>query len=134
MRKVFLIVVFFLGVKVLDASVAKGDSLKNKYELNDPRNPNCPCHKYQKLAEEEFAKLNKGVAEQKITLSQNSTGFASAGTNSVNTSKTKRLKNLLFLHRKNSSYKIFNFIKRHKVGKRHSLRSNKNISSCFHWR
>jgi hypothetical protein len=27
------------------------------YPLNDPRNPNCPCHKYQKLAEEEYKKL-----------------------------------------------------------------------------
>lgn len=32
------------------------DSLKQTYPLNDPRNPNCPCHKYQKLAEDEFRK------------------------------------------------------------------------------
>lgn len=30
-----------------------------KYELNDPRNPNCPCHKLQKQAEEEYAQKNK---------------------------------------------------------------------------
>ena len=34
------------------------DSLKKKYPLSDPRNPNCPCHKYQKKAEKEFHKLN----------------------------------------------------------------------------
>lgn len=28
-----------------------------RYPLNDPRNPNCPCHKYQKLADEEYKKL-----------------------------------------------------------------------------
>lgn len=36
----------------------------SSYDINDPRNPNCPCHKYQKLADEEYAKLiragNKG--------------------------------------------------------------------------
>lgn len=39
----------------------------SKYDINDPRNPNCPCHKYQKLADEEYARLtktkNKGVGE-----------------------------------------------------------------------
>jgi hypothetical protein len=28
-----------------------------KYDINDPRNPLCPCHKYQKLANEEYDKL-----------------------------------------------------------------------------
>ncbi|MGZ3885757.1 MAG: hypothetical protein ACXVPQ_10550 [Bacteroidia bacterium] len=37
------------------------DSTKTKYALNDPRNPDCPCHKYQKLADDEFKKL-QGVA------------------------------------------------------------------------
>jgi hypothetical protein len=32
------------------------DSTKQKYELNDPRNPDCPCHAAQKLAEEEYRK------------------------------------------------------------------------------
>lgn len=27
------------------------------FDINDPRNPHCPCHKYQKLADEEYAKL-----------------------------------------------------------------------------
>lgn len=27
-----------------------------KYPLNDPRNPNCPCHVYQKMAEKEYKK------------------------------------------------------------------------------
>lgn len=37
------------------------------FDINDPRNPHCPCHKYQKLADEEYKKLlragNKGVGE-----------------------------------------------------------------------
>lgn len=37
------------------------------FDISDPRNPHCPCHKYQKLADEEYVKLirsgNKGVGE-----------------------------------------------------------------------
>ncbi len=37
------------------------------FDINDPRNPQCPCHKYQKLADDEFKKLlrtgNKGNGE-----------------------------------------------------------------------
>ncbi len=37
------------------------------FDINDPRNPHCPCHKYQKLADEEYKKLlragNKGNGE-----------------------------------------------------------------------
>lgn len=41
---------------------------QNSYPINDPRNPNCPCHKYQKLADEEFKKLlegNKSLEKEK---------------------------------------------------------------------
>lgn len=31
-----------------------GDSLKQKYSIDDPRNPYCPCHKHQKKAEKEY--------------------------------------------------------------------------------
>ncbi len=30
---------------------------QTSYPITDPRNPHCPCHKYQKLAEEEFKNL-----------------------------------------------------------------------------
>ena len=29
------------------------------YPLNDPRNPDCPCHQAQQQAEQEFAQLNR---------------------------------------------------------------------------
>jgi hypothetical protein len=39
----------------------------SEYPITDPRNPKCPCHKYQKLADDEYAKLirmgNKGNGE-----------------------------------------------------------------------
>lgn len=53
--------------------LATTDTTKNQkppYDLNDPRNPNCPCHKYQKLAEAEFAKNNQSINNQSNKLSQ----------------------------------------------------------------
>lgn len=41
---------------------AQNNAGKNKYELNDPRNPDCPCHKLQKQAEEEYAQQHRQVS------------------------------------------------------------------------
>ncbi len=45
------------------------------FDINDPRNPHCPCHKYQKLADEEYAKLirvgNKGNGEVLARVNKN---------------------------------------------------------------
>ncbi len=45
---------FFLFTQI---SFAQPD--KQVFDLNDPRNPDCPCHKYQKMANEEYEKLQK---------------------------------------------------------------------------
>jgi hypothetical protein len=39
------------------ANSAEADSSKSKYALSDPRNPDCPCHKYQAQADKEYARL-----------------------------------------------------------------------------
>lgn len=52
----FLLLLFFSG----KANVLPPDSLKGEeYPINDPRNPNCPCHKYQEIADKEYAALLK---------------------------------------------------------------------------
>lgn len=47
---------------------------QSSYPINDPRNPDCPCHKYQKLADEEYKKLlagNKSLEKEKpVTISE----------------------------------------------------------------
>ena len=43
----FLLVLFF----------SANTEAQTSFDLNDPRNPQCPCHKYQKLADDEFKKL-----------------------------------------------------------------------------
>lgn len=51
-----------------------------EYDINDPRNPNCPCHKLQKQAEEEYKQMmsqtnhtNKNILlkEVSVTYAQN---------------------------------------------------------------
>lgn len=39
----------------------QSDSLK--YPLNDPRNPKCPCHKYQEKANKEFKRISSVKTE-----------------------------------------------------------------------
>ena len=51
--KTFIYIVILTSISLF--SYADGeDSTKTKYDINDPRNPNCPCHKYQKIADEEY--------------------------------------------------------------------------------
>lgn len=53
----FIIVLFLFPIRGESrTSLTDPDSTKQKYELNDPRNPDCPCHAAQKLADEEYRK------------------------------------------------------------------------------
>lgn len=48
-----LFILFFLF-----SSNAFGQNIQNQeYDINDPRNPNCPCHKLQKLADDEYQRI-----------------------------------------------------------------------------
>lgn len=141
MKNVIIIISLLFLNKKISALTFNNDSLKNKYELNDPRNPNCPCHKYQKLADEEFklrqthqTKLNKDFGEQKTNSIQTSKGLVSAGSATGNGVKTKHFKNLMVLHHKNKSFRIFNLNRGPRGKKRHFVRTNERISSCFRWK
>ena len=48
-RLILFLLVLFFAVNL--------KSQTSKYDINDPRNPHCPCHKYQKLADEEYKKM-----------------------------------------------------------------------------
>ena len=62
---------------------------QSSYPINDPRNPDCPCHKYQKLADEEYKKLlagNKSLEKEKnIVINENKK--TNKNNNSVNQNK-----------------------------------------------
>jgi hypothetical protein len=54
------------------AFAAGGDTTKVKYDINDPRNPDCPCHKYQQMADEEYKQqlTNKVITNASEDLSR----------------------------------------------------------------
>lgn len=54
---VLVLFLFFCSFPFPAKTFCFTDSLKKTLDLNDPRNPNCPCHKYQKLADEEYKKM-----------------------------------------------------------------------------
>jgi hypothetical protein len=99
----------FLYTSPCKAALPK-DSIKKKYDLNDPRNPDCPCHKYQKLAEDEYKNKSKEI-------SKNSKEEFSRG--------RKRNHGLWYGYRKF----VFRFEKEHKKQKRIKV----NYGICFKW-
>jgi hypothetical protein len=65
MKNIAVVILMFLCVQVF--------SQQKKFNLNDPRHPDCPCHKIQKLAEKEFSKNNSsGLSEKKKRKRSNS--------------------------------------------------------------
>jgi hypothetical protein len=106
---------------------ANSDTTKLKqqhYDINDPRNPNCPCHKYQKLAEDEYAKLNK-QKKQEIPIVKKEPESTPEMTRIATNSKRKK-SNQLFLKRM-KFYCIQKFKQAHKTTFKRT-----NVL-CFHW-
>lgn len=131
---IYISIALFFFSKSLNALVFNEDSLKSKYDLNDPRNPNCPCHKYQKLADEEFEKLNKDFSEQKTNFTKTQFSGVVTGSSASRSNNAKHFRKKIFSHHKNRTYNFFDFIKCHPGKKKHHIRTNKNINSCFSWK
>lgn len=54
------VIVFTYLFLLFSCSMFAQENNGTEYDLNDPRNPNCPCHKYQQAADEEYQReLNK---------------------------------------------------------------------------
>jgi len=113
---------------------------QEKYDINDPRNPNCPCHKYQKIADEEYKTLLASVNKNKqsvIVTNNKSEKEASEKTNNSLTEKDK-------IKKENRAKLLFH--KKRKKGKKHSrfqcvftgkhwnfLKRKRSTDSCFNW-
>lgn len=54
-RQLGLPVAFFLLVGCQTVSLSQ-----SRFPITDPRNPDCPCHEAQKIADQEFALLSGG--------------------------------------------------------------------------
>lgn len=123
----FLSFLFFVLFSVgLNASITNKDSLKSKYDINDPRNPNCPCHKYQKIADEEYDKwLRQQSKEQGIAISKLDTREDKIKRNNFFTFTKHKVK------RKNKAHPKFKKLldmKRYKFWKRIT-----DTTACFKW-
>ncbi|MCW3078063.1 MAG: hypothetical protein JWO32_2672 [Bacteroidetes bacterium] len=97
--KTFRLLIFFFSFV---NTMAKGeDSLNTKFSINDPRNPDCPCHKFQQLADKEYQliQLNKKSYSQKqisTTISQSA----------LTEKRTKRQNKNIFIFRLKGKRKI----------------------------
>lgn len=125
-KRVFLFLFFLFFAVVSNASVIPKDSLKSKYDINDPRNPNCPCHKYQKQADDEYKNWLKNQAREK-----------GVNVSSLDKREDREINKNLFslfrikLKRKNKSHpKLIRRIdfKHIKFWKRRT-----RTDACFHW-
>lgn len=136
---ILMILTNFLFAK----SITPPDTLKSEYPINDPRNPNCPCHAQQKLADEEYKQYllalnnnNKEVKpntnnvnvgaqnlEIKNTLEKEPGISSNSGNSKKSYSKIKRKLKKWRSKRKGKTKKHKSFIKRFKV-----------IDDCFSWR
>ena len=62
-----LFILFFLF-----SSTAFGQNVQQQhYDINDPRNPDCPCHKLQKLADDEYQRIrndNNGNEQRQFAM------------------------------------------------------------------
>jgi len=126
-KHIFLLFALLLSVFNTEA-FNPPDSLKSKYALNDPRNPNCPCHKYQKLAEEEYQKLKKATSNPNKNFNSNS------DTNTENTSLNSKEKNKTTVARKYyKQHKIYALTSKHKVKRKRIKYNRKDSSRCFRW-
>lgn len=119
------------------------DTNKVKYELNDPRNPDCPCHNAQKQADEEYRKLqeqNGNNAEQNnvatntnsknqenpnIDPNKNNTGAMTGGTSKHYSNSKNYSKHIMHWMKK---------VKRHLGNKNNGTKKGKRrLADCFHF-
>lgn len=127
----FLTVLFLITPGFSFGDVNPDDSLKT-YPLNDPRNPNCPCHQYQKVADEEYKRM---LGEQQIQVANNV--VQASNTNVTASSGTISSKNANASHklkRKKISARQKKFKRLVQVKNWKIFRRWKDPTACFKWR
>lgn len=129
-KKVVFFILFVFQLGFANALSLKEDSLSAKYSINDPRNPNCPCHQNQKLADEEFNKLfGKGITansdKNRSNYTNSFTGNSDRNIKTIHTSKKIRIRNNFF--------KIFELNKKRKTKRTKVRRLRRDNTTCYHF-
>ncbi len=132
--KILTFVLFFFQFSFASATV-KEDSLKSspdsyRDDINDPRNPNCPCHKYQKLADDEYRKLVGKEIKLKPEENKNNFNNSLAGGSDLNSKTTICTKKNNSIKRRHS---FFNFKKKKSSKRRKVRRLRRDNTSCYHF-
>ena len=140
-RLMGLYILFFFLTQLSFAGTDTTKIANQQYALNDPRNPDCPCHKLQKQAEDEFAQQNNiknqfdnvensnknniNEIEKNRSNSINEVGEKVIKTTSTTTfSKYKHKKKIVWVTK--IKFKISKRI--HRIKK-----TNPNYQVCFKW-
>jgi hypothetical protein len=100
-----------------DSTKTKNKKEGTEYPLDDPRNPNCPCHVYQKIADAEWKKIH--------TESQKSQKGSSSGISNTTNAD----------HVKKSSYSGSGIIygkRKHRNTSRFFFKVNRKFLRIFH--
>jgi hypothetical protein len=129
--KIIILTTLLLSFQPLSTFSLSADSTKI-FPLNDPRNPNCPCHKYQKLADEEYKRM---LGEQQIQVANNV--VQTSNTNVTASSGTISSKNANASHklkRKKISARQKKFKRLVQVKNWKIFRRWKDPTACFKWR
>ncbi|MFL5752328.1 MAG: hypothetical protein ACJ76F_02890 [Bacteroidia bacterium] len=116
------------------------DTTKKSFPLNDPRNPDCPCHKYQKIADDEYREMQKKEKKEeqkrepiKEETARKETAHPTGSAGPDNAEKRKRSENINSKKQQHGKrfYKAKSaWSKKFSKG----FRSKKDPSSCFHWK
>lgn len=108
------------------------DSLSVQYPIDDPRNPECPCHQYQKLADDEYKRLLVSTEGMNIktgneAASREFAEYSKHNTVLSNKIKTKRIRYRSFLKNQLWHFSGAGRTKSH----RGLIRRFKSIDDCF---
>lgn len=111
----------FILLLLLTNNVFSQNIQNQQYDLNDPRNPDCPCHKLQKLADDEYNKIKNNKIKNNDIQQQ----FAS--NLDVTISNKNNLDNTINQSDNNFNPKQNNFNQIDNIGNDNSSRQAKNI-------
>lgn len=104
---------------------AGGDSTKTKFPLDDPRNPDCPCHKYQKLADDEYKKL---LAKERRLGSTGQQGTTANGNSSADAKERSAVES----SKRHFFKRIFACKHKRRGGHHGRQRKQRKVGDCWH--
>ncbi|MBI3510998.1 MAG: hypothetical protein HY064_10070 [Bacteroidetes bacterium] len=129
------IIILLFAVKSFAGNISGPDSLGKSDPKNwDPNDPNCPCHQYQKQAEDEWNKMNQNI------VANNADSAVVNADPDLNSIQQVQSNNAVTQHRKNYfHFEKFLIQKIHRMkrnligGTKRSVKGKFRLVDCFHF-